>query len=269
MRGGAPLVQQGFATYGSDSGHQAGGPGAPDPSADEWALNDEAVANLGYMQLKKTHDAAMVLMRAGLRRAAALQLLLRDFPGRPRGADRGAALPRRLRRHLRRGADRQLLVADARAGTDPHPGEAAGQLGDAGQGERHPRRVHATVRQARRPRGRRDQQLHGVPRDLRREAGRAEPRPLGRQALSQQRGPESAGYQRRGLPDGWPDRHAQDGVLPVRVRDAAGQRREVLRHVVSEHGSVGQRADRATRVTAARKARPKTRRCTATWAFWA
>ena len=55
MRGGAPLIQQGFATYGSDSGHQAGGP-------DEWALNNEAVVNLGYQQLKKTHDAAMVLI---------------------------------------------------------------------------------------------------------------------------------------------------------------------------------------------------------------
>jgi len=62
MRGGAPLLQQGFATYGSDSGHQAGGQGAPDPSANDWALNDEAIANLGYMQLKKTHDAAMIIM---------------------------------------------------------------------------------------------------------------------------------------------------------------------------------------------------------------
>jgi len=85
-RGGTPLLQHGFATYGSDSGHQAGGPGpgapgggrgtqgAPDrgargpmaprdPSANAWALNDEAIANLGYMQLKKTHDAAMVLIR--------------------------------------------------------------------------------------------------------------------------------------------------------------------------------------------------------------
>jgi feruloyl esterase len=37
--------------------------GAPNPEADRWALNDEAVANLGYMQLKKTHDAAMVVMQ--------------------------------------------------------------------------------------------------------------------------------------------------------------------------------------------------------------
>lgn len=102
MRGGVPLIQQGFATYGSDSGHQTGGSagGAPgrggrgpqdpaagrgpeggrgpdgtigrggptgsmppqNPAANDWALNQEAMANLGYMQLKKTHDAAMVVM---------------------------------------------------------------------------------------------------------------------------------------------------------------------------------------------------------------
>ncbi len=65
------LVQLGFATYGSDSGHQSGPPmgaarGAGDAraasSSDDWALNDEAIKNLGYMQLKKTHDAAMVLI---------------------------------------------------------------------------------------------------------------------------------------------------------------------------------------------------------------
>jgi hypothetical protein len=75
MGPGPSLVQLGFATYGSDSGHQmafgmgfgrgrSGGPGGP-PTAgagDDWALNDEAMKNLGYMQLKKTHDAAMVLM---------------------------------------------------------------------------------------------------------------------------------------------------------------------------------------------------------------
>ena len=31
-------------------------------SGDDWTLSDEAIKNLGYMQLKKTHDAAMVLM---------------------------------------------------------------------------------------------------------------------------------------------------------------------------------------------------------------
>jgi feruloyl esterase len=78
-RGGVSLLARGFATYGSDSGHQAGGrgpgpgrPGGPPPvgpppaapslASNDWATNDEAIANLGYMQLKKTHDAAMVLI---------------------------------------------------------------------------------------------------------------------------------------------------------------------------------------------------------------
>ncbi len=46
---------QGVVTYGSDSGHRADAP--PD-----WTLNDEAVRNLGYMQIKKTHDVAMILV---------------------------------------------------------------------------------------------------------------------------------------------------------------------------------------------------------------
>jgi feruloyl esterase len=69
---------QGVVTYGSDSGHQAGGPGggrggfgggrgapaagAASASRDDWALNDEAIRNFGYLQLKKTHDAAMALV---------------------------------------------------------------------------------------------------------------------------------------------------------------------------------------------------------------
>jgi pimeloyl-ACP methyl ester carboxylesterase len=70
---GLSLIQHGFATYGSDSGHQMafGGfargksvkpAGEPSPDANDWALNEEAIKNLGYMQLKKTHDAAMVLI---------------------------------------------------------------------------------------------------------------------------------------------------------------------------------------------------------------
>jgi tannase/feruloyl esterase len=52
---GKSPAQLGFVTYGSDSGHQMG-------TATDWTLNDEAIRNLGYMQMKKTHDAAMVLV---------------------------------------------------------------------------------------------------------------------------------------------------------------------------------------------------------------
>jgi pimeloyl-ACP methyl ester carboxylesterase len=72
-------LSRGFATYGSDSGHQMGGfpgmggppagPGVPLPSSpggrgagNDWALNDEAIRNFGYMQMKKTHDAAMAII---------------------------------------------------------------------------------------------------------------------------------------------------------------------------------------------------------------
>jgi hypothetical protein len=62
---GSPFAQ-GFVTYGSDSGHQTAGfgrgPAGGPPPSDDWALNEEAIKNLGYMQMKKTHDAAMVLI---------------------------------------------------------------------------------------------------------------------------------------------------------------------------------------------------------------
>jgi feruloyl esterase len=62
---GEPL-QRGFAAYGSDSGHQNPPPGPrgapPNPAAADWWFNDEAVRNFGYMQMKKTHDAAMVIV---------------------------------------------------------------------------------------------------------------------------------------------------------------------------------------------------------------
>ncbi len=51
--GGPAALTEGYVTYGSDSGH------ASDPI---WALNDEAIRNLGYAQMKKTHDVAMVLV---------------------------------------------------------------------------------------------------------------------------------------------------------------------------------------------------------------
>jgi pimeloyl-ACP methyl ester carboxylesterase len=54
-RGGPVGPGQGVVTYGSDSGHRVN-------DAPEWTLVDEAIRNLGYMQMKKTRDAAMVLV---------------------------------------------------------------------------------------------------------------------------------------------------------------------------------------------------------------
>ena len=52
--GGPSELSRGFVTYGSDSGHSNGD--------NEWTLNDEAIQNLGYLQMKKTHDVAMVMI---------------------------------------------------------------------------------------------------------------------------------------------------------------------------------------------------------------
>ena len=68
--GAGSALGKGFAIYGSDGGHQSAGrmgpqtkPLATGPATgDEWALNEEAMKNLAYMQMKKTHDAAMVIM---------------------------------------------------------------------------------------------------------------------------------------------------------------------------------------------------------------
>ena len=68
MRGERPSsLTATFAQYGSDSGHQMGGMGFPPMGGgggggNDWALNEEAVRNFGYMQMKKTHDVAMVIM---------------------------------------------------------------------------------------------------------------------------------------------------------------------------------------------------------------
>jgi feruloyl esterase len=68
---GPSLLQRGLATYGSDSGHQlpafgprrGGAPAVPAAAPDQdWALNEESIRNFGYAQMKKTHDAAMVLI---------------------------------------------------------------------------------------------------------------------------------------------------------------------------------------------------------------
>jgi hypothetical protein len=59
-RGGPP---GGGAAGAGPAGAPGGGlPAGPPGGGNDWALNDEAIKNLGYMQMKKTHDAAMVIM---------------------------------------------------------------------------------------------------------------------------------------------------------------------------------------------------------------
>ncbi|MFC0400381.1 tannase/feruloyl esterase family alpha/beta hydrolase [Paraburkholderia rhizosphaerae] len=52
---------RGYATFASDSGHQANALGSQDG---RFGLNDEALANFGGDALKKTHDAALAIIKA-------------------------------------------------------------------------------------------------------------------------------------------------------------------------------------------------------------
>jgi feruloyl esterase len=57
---GAPLpISQGYATFGTDSGHQSSA--YPPTEVAAWALNEEALTNFAYASYKKVKDVAYVL----------------------------------------------------------------------------------------------------------------------------------------------------------------------------------------------------------------
>ena len=183
--------------------------GAPNPAADQWALNDEAIANLGYMQLKKTHDAAMVLMQ-------------RVYGDRPRfnyfiGSSQGG-------RESLTVAQRYPADYDGIAAEVPIVNFSTLMLAPELIRIQEkplanwvtPAKVNAIRGEFMRQCDKLDGLADGVINNYMAcraifdvKQGAPEPQPLGGQALPEQRGPESAGYQRRGLPDRWPDRHAR------------------------------------------------------------
>ncbi|MEO6080526.1 MAG: tannase/feruloyl esterase family alpha/beta hydrolase [Steroidobacteraceae bacterium] len=77
-------LARGYVTYGSDSGHSV----KDDPS---WLLNDEAIRNLGFQQMKKTHDAAFVLIKAAYGSAPAYNY----FVGGSQGGREGLTVAQR------------------------------------------------------------------------------------------------------------------------------------------------------------------------------
>ncbi len=79
---GADYNNRGMATAGSDSGHTTGS---------AWSVNDEAMKNLGYMQMKKTYDAAMVLQE----RLYGVQPTHRYWFGNSQGGREGLTMAQR------------------------------------------------------------------------------------------------------------------------------------------------------------------------------
>ncbi|WP_347555441.1 tannase/feruloyl esterase family alpha/beta hydrolase [Robbsia sp. KACC 23696] len=81
----SPLFQ-GYATYGSDSGHVG------NASLANFATNNEAVVNFGYGHLKKTHDVALTLIKMGYGRAPTE----RYFAGGSTGGREGLTVAQRF-----------------------------------------------------------------------------------------------------------------------------------------------------------------------------
>ncbi|KQP38055.1 tannase/feruloyl esterase family alpha/beta hydrolase [Pseudorhodoferax sp. Leaf274] len=79
-----PLAR-GYATLGSDSGHKAG--------SDAWALNDEALANFGHQQIKKTRDVAAVLAQRRYGRAPERFYFVGNSQGGHEALDAAARYP--------------------------------------------------------------------------------------------------------------------------------------------------------------------------------
>jgi feruloyl esterase len=83
----APL-KQGYVTLGSDGGHK-GGPGFDGT----FALNDEALLNYGKESVKKTHDAAIAVIKARFARAPKRFYFIGNSQGGHEALDAAARYP--------------------------------------------------------------------------------------------------------------------------------------------------------------------------------
>ena len=144
---GEPL-QRGFAAYGSDSGHQnppAGPRGAaPNPAATDWWSNDEAVRNFGYMQMKKTHDAAMIIVERMYGERPRFNYYIGNSQGGRESIDCRATISADYDKCCDRSC-RQSFIVETGAAPYTTSREATGELGDSSQSKRSSRGVHAPM----------------------------------------------------------------------------------------------------------------------------
>ena len=102
-------VNVGYATAGTDTGHQGAGTDA------SWAHNNlERQVNFGYLAVHRTAETAKAIIASYYGSAPAPQLLPGLLARRRTGAHGSAAFPGRLRRHHRRRAGVRLDRASPR-----------------------------------------------------------------------------------------------------------------------------------------------------------
>jgi len=89
-------VNDGYATVGTDTGHQGGG------TDGRWALDDlEAFVNFGHVAVHRTSEVSKAIIRACYGKDPE-KILFRGLFARRRTSDDGSAtIPRGFRRHCR------------------------------------------------------------------------------------------------------------------------------------------------------------------------
>ena len=230
---------------------RAGGPG---PAGDDWALNDEAIANLGYMQMKKTHDAAFVVIerlygarpqfnyyigssQGGREALTVAQRYPADYDGIAANVPIVGFSTLMLAPELIRIQEKPLANWVTAAKVNAIRGEFMRQcdtldgLADGIINNYMACRAIFDVTQGKRGRH---------PWAAKRCPGNVDPNP--------------ADTTRQRLSDRWPDRDARVHLLPLRLRHAARTRGEDVRDVGAEHRSVGQRPHRERPASRDRKA---------------
>ena len=113
-------VNLGFATAGTDTGHQGAGTDA------SWAHNNiERQVNFGYLAVHRTAETAKAIIASYYGTRADAELFPGLLPRRRPGADGGAAFPGRLRRH-HLGRARLRLDRNRRRDDSEHAGALSG-----------------------------------------------------------------------------------------------------------------------------------------------
>ena len=252
----------GYVTYGSDSGHQIGGfgglgaalpkdrdrerlagPGGPNP-ADDWALNEEAIKNLGYMQMKKTHDAAMVLIE----RMYGSKPKYNYYVGTSQGGREALTVAERYPNDYNGVAANVPIVGFSSLMLGP----ALIRIQEKPQANwLTPAKVNAIRGEFMRQCDKLDGLVDGVINNYMAcreifdvKQGKPNRHPWASKRCPNNVDPQPVGYQRRGVPHRRPDLDTGVHLQPLCVFAATGQRRKDLRHVAAEHGSQRQRFDR-------------------------
>ena len=219
-------------------------PAESDAASDDWALNEEAIRNLGYMQLKKTHDAAMVLIERLYGRKPEYNY----FVGTSQGGREALTVAERYPNDYNGIAANVPIVGFSSLMLGPaliriHEKPQANWITSA--------KINAIRGEFMRQCDKLDGLVDGIINNYMacRETfdvkqGKPNRHPWAAKRCPNNMDPESRRYQRGRVSHRWPDLHARIRLQPLFVFAAAGERREDFRNVAAQYRPQRQRPDR-------------------------